>query len=413
MKANKTFTIVFFSFIAVVLGLFFYFNFSNNRFNWYESYKAESDQPYGTAFIMKMLTSYTDGEFTYNTKKPVHDLLDSAGQQQAYIFIGKSIFLDSADKEAMMAFIANGNDALIATTYMPPAIISKVLESECVERISYFNTEAITITANFYHPEFKAATPYSFSRRVNDRDVPYTWHYLEPTALCDSVNSIVPLGYIESTSVNFYKIPYGKGNLYLHTNPILFTNYFMTKEINTSYASSVFSHFQHKNLIWDEYSKVPLYNWGNNLEQSPLYFIMEQPSLRYAWWFLLAIAFLYVLFAAKRKQKIIPVLEPRANTSLQFVNMIASLHYLNQNHSDMARKKMKHFLHYVRTKYNLSTHKIDDVFIKKLSLKSHVSEQDVESIFEQYKVVEKFKDITVSRLADLYKHIDNFYKHGK
>jgi hypothetical protein len=413
MKNNKIFTIVFFSFLAIVLVFFFYMNFKEKRFNWYESYKSESDQPYGTAFIMKMLKSYADAKFTYNTKKPVHDLLDSAGENQAYVFIGESIFLDSADTDALVTFIANGNDAFLATTYVPPAIISNVLIGECDNEVAYANQEAKTIQTNFYHPRFAASTPYSFTYKIKDREVSYFWDYLDPAVLCDSVNSLVPLGYIEPTHVNFLKIPYGKGNLYLHSNPILFTNFFMTKESNTAYASSVFSHLRRNHIVWDEYSKVPMYNWGNKLEQSPLYFIMEQQSLRYAWWLLLVTALLYVLFAAKRKQKIIPVLESRANTSLQFVSLIASLHYHNQNHTDMARKKMKHFLHYVRTKYNMSTHKIDDVFIKKLSLKSGVSEQEVENIFDHYKFVEKFKNITVSRLADLYRHIDNFYKHGK
>jgi hypothetical protein len=187
----------------------------------------------------------------------------------------------------------------------------------------------------------------------------------------------------------------------------------MTKEVNTDYASAVFSHLRHKNLIWDEFSKVPSYNYGNSLERSPLYFIMQQQSLRYAWWILLIASILYVVFAAKRKQKIIPVIESKVNTSLQFVNMVAALHFLNQNHKDMALKKMRHFLYHVRTKYNLSTNKIDETFIKKLSLKSQVSEADINIIFEHYNVVDRFKNITDSRLADLYKHIDNFYKQGK
>jgi hypothetical protein len=386
----------------------------DKRYSWYESYKAESDQPYGTAFIMKMLKSSTPGKFIYNTKQPLHDLLDTTGLR-TYVFIGESIYLDSSDTHALIDFVANGNDAFIATPYLPYDLVSIVLVSECVEEenVSYLNTEEKTIHANFYHPKFISENPYSFSFHQQGRYISYYWNYLDPAVLCDSSNSIVPLGYIEPTQVNFFKIPYGKGNLYLHSNPILFTNYFMIKEKNTEYASSVFSHLQRNDLIWDEYSKIPLYNFGNNLQKSPLYFIMQQQSLRYAWWILLVTAILYVLFAAKRKQKIILVLEPRANTSLQFVNMVASLHYHNQNHSDMARKKMKHFLHFIRTKYNLSTNKIDDVFIKKLSLKSHVSEQAIENIFSQYRVVEKFTDITVSRLEDLHSLIDNFYKQGK
>src|SRR5688572_1959134 len=412
MKNNRTFTIAFFGILAVILLAFFYFNFKDKRYSWYENYKAESDQPYGTEFIMKMLKGYGSGKFTYNTKKRLSVLLDSAKENQSYVFIGEAMYLDSLSNLALARFIANGNDAFIAVTN-PPKIISTVWFSECADEMSYPFTEAITVDANFYHPQFAAEKSYPFSYRMRDRDVNYQWKYLGSIALCDSVRSIVPLGYIDPTLVNFFKIPYGEGNLYLHTNPIVFTNYFMTQERNTAYASGVFSHLKHENVIWDEFSKVPSFNYGNSLDRSPLYFIMQQQSLRYAWWILLITTILYIFFAAKRKQKIIPVIEPKANTSLQFVKMIASLHFLNQNHKDMALKKMKHFLYQVRTKYNLSTNKIDDAFIKKLSLKSQVSEEEINSIFKHYKVVEEFKNITDSRLVDLYIHIDKFYKQRK
>ena len=362
---------------------------------------------------MKMLKAQTPGNFTYNTKKSISSLLDSGIQNTAYVFVGGSLYLDSMSAEVLVNFIARGNDAFIACQYMPSRITRQMMLSDCGEEIEYFDTQATTIQTNFYHPAFQVQEPYSFTYRIQDKDEDNRWYYLNSSVLCDSLTYLVPLGYMEPMMVNFYKIPFGKGNLYVHTNPILFSNYFMTKESSVSYASSVISHVNYNNLIWDEFSKIPLQNFGNDLQRSPLYFIMEQQSLRYAWWILLVSIILYTLFVAKRKQKIIPVLEPRANTSLQFVNMVSSLHYHNQNHSDMARKKMRHFLHHIRTKYNLSTQKIDDVFVKKLSSKSHVSEADIHAIFDNYKVVEKFKDITVSRLADLYKHIDNFYKQGK
>lgn len=413
MKTNRTFTIVFFCFLAVVLVLFFYFNFRNKRYNWYENYKAESDQPYGTAFIMKLLEKETPGSFTYNTKKPLREVLTPSLQNSAYVFIGNGIFFDSTDAEALVNFIARGNDAFIACEFAHNLIIRQVLTNECTEEVSYFNTKTITVQANFYNPAFYTTTPYSFSYRMQDEDIENTWHYLDPSMLCDSVKSLVPLGYLEPSHVNFFKIPYGEGNLYIHTNPVMFSNYFMAKEENLPYASSAFSHLKYDDLIWDEFSKIPMRYYGNDLRNSPLYFMMQQPSLRYAWWVLLVSIILYILFVAKRKQKIIPVMEPRTNTSLQFINTIASLHYHHQNHSDMARKKMRHFLHHVRTRYNLSTQKTDDVFIRKLSLKSDVSEQDIQTIFDHYRVVEKFKDITVSRLAEFYNLIDNFYKQGK
>jgi hypothetical protein len=52
------------------------------------------------------------------------------------------------------------------------------------------------------------------------------------------------------------------------------------------------------------------------LSMSPMRFILNNPPLRYAWYLLLLGLLIFVLFNAKRKQRIVPVIEPLKNTSL-------------------------------------------------------------------------------------------------
>lgn len=415
MKNNRLFTIIFFSILAVVLLAFFSLINQDKRYAWYENYKTENDQPYGTLFIRKLLASYATEGFVYNTKKPVHKLLDSlTGKHESmYVFIGPGPYLDSTDRTAFKKYIADGNDAFIISTNIQDELLHSVYTPECINTLTYGGIDTITVNANFYLPAFTEKRPHSFAYRLNDEDIKYYWRHLSPSVLCDSVTALVPLGYFDADHVNFFKIPHGKGNVYVHTNPIMFTNYFMTRERSTEYASSVFSHSGYRTIIWDEYSKDPFYQPDKSPTYNPLYYIMQQPSLRYAWWVMLALTLLYVFFAAKRKQRFIPVLEPKSNTSLAFLKMVSSLHYHNQNHGDMARKKMRHFLHFVRTRYNLSTQKVDETFIQKLAAKSKVSEAEIEIILNQYRIIDNFQDIDSGRLADLYTAIDNFYKQAK
>lgn len=415
MKNNRTFTIVFFSVLAVVLVLFFFLTRDSRRYNWRETYDPASDQPYGTLFIRELLKSYATDGFVYNTKKPVQELLDSARtkKKSAYVFIGHSMNTDSLDIQALKKYLDSGNDVFLITPYVSDGINNAFYQSECSKSLFTQAVDTLTVQANFYHPEFTAKKPYRFTFRINDDDTPYNWDHLAGSVLCDSVKSIVPLGYFGPHYVNFFKIPYGKGNLFVHTNPVMFTNYFMVKEKITEYASAVFSHTTAKAIIWDEYSKIPFYRKNRNPYYNPLYFIMQQPSLQYAWWVMLALALLYVFFAAKRRQRFIPVLEQKTNTSLAFLTMVSSLHYHNQDHGDMARKKMRHFLHTIRTKYSLSTHKIDAEFVKKLSIKSQVSIPEIDLIFDQYQIIDKFQDIDSQRLVHLYNAIQNFYNKAK
>ena len=79
----------------------------------------------------------------------------------------------------------------------------------------------------------------------------------------------------------------------------------------------------------------------------------------------------------------------------------------------MARKKMRFFLHTVRTRYGLHTHTIDQSFIEKLAAKSQVSQAEVDLIFQQYRIINNFQDIDSAPLANLYNAIQNFYNKAK
>jgi hypothetical protein len=414
----RTVIIILFSVLGVILIIFFVFDSDDTvRYQWHETYRVESDQPYGTAFIKKLLETYRpDGDFIFNRKKPLKDLLDSADLTETdYVFIGQNIHLNSQDEEALANFIYAGNDAFIASINAPESLLSRIHQFECDRSVFYMNNLAESANMNFYHQALKKTGGYDFAYRMGTEDRAYYWNIINREVFCDSARSIVAVGFLAPNEANFISIPHGKGNLYLHSNPIAFTNYFLTKPDKVDYASGVFSHMRGKNMIWDEFSKISFMRNNEEHYNSPLSYILQQPSLKYAWWMLLATIMLYVIFAAKRTQRVIPVLEQKTNTSLEFVQLISALHYQNGNHLDMARKKMKYFLYFIRSKYGIHAQSFKDEHMIKLAEKSKVSLGDVQGIFSQYSLIERnsYTNIEASRLLDLYFAIDNFYKHCK
>jgi hypothetical protein len=405
--------------LAVVL-LVYFFNNNNNKstkYQWYQGYRADSNQPYGTLFIQKMLASYHTGKFTLSLKEPVHKVLDGdfSDGNTDYVLIGQSIHLDDADVAALHKFIENGNDVFIATLDAPTSLVNSVYTNYCEASFSYDYNLDTAVYANFYHESLRKTKDYEFRYRVGSEEYPYLWRSLDRSALCDSTVAFSALGYQQGDRVNFVKIPYGSGNLYLHTSPLMFTNYFMTREDKVEYASSVFSHLSGENIIWDEVSKVPFSELDNPYD-SPLYYIMQQPALKYAWWMLIAAGILYIIFASKRTQRVIPVLEAKTNTSLEFLNVISSLHYQNPDHLDMARKKMKYFLYFIRARYGINTQHLTDEQAKRLSEKAKVDINDVVLIQQRYKTLENYAGVSdgdAERLVDLYQAIDKFYKNCK
>jgi hypothetical protein len=418
VKKNRIVIVILFTVLATSVLLYFaYLNENTKRYQWYETYKATSDQPYGTLFIKQLLEDYRPGgDFIFNDKKPLHELLSNKNlkKNSAYVFIGQSIYLTEEDASALVHFIDNGGDAFIASLDLPEKILKDIYYPECDSTITIDFTETESMNLNFYHQTLKLNGGYNFAYRYGLEDRSYSWNYISNKAFCDSTATLVPLGFHRDDHVNFLKIPAGKGNLYIHTNPIVFTNYFLLNSEKTAYAAKVFSHLKGNQIVWDEYSKLP-FTENNNAYNSPLYYVLQQPSLKYAWWLLLVTVLLYVLFFAKRQQRVVPVLEPKTNTSLEFVNLISTLHYQNGNHLDMARKKMKYFLYFVRSKYGIHAETFTLEQMQKLADKAKVGISDVQIIFQQYALIEqKFQHtMEANRLLDLYNAIENFYRNSK
>jgi hypothetical protein len=141
---------------------------------------------------------------------------------------------------------------------------------------------------------------------------------------------------------------------------------------------------------------------------------LQQPSLKYAWWLLLLTIVLYVFVAAKRAQRPIPVLEVKSNTSLEFVRMISSLHYVNGNHMDMAKKKMKYFLYFIRSRYGIHETNFTSETVTKLAEKSKVDRQYIADIINQYHGIEGMQyNILPDTLTAFFDAVERFYKHCK
>lgn len=410
--------IILFTILAGLLLTYFFWNREERiQYSWKESYKADSDQPYGTQFIRQLLEHYRPGEkFILNNNKPLHELLgkDTAdyGSPADYVFIGDQLYLTPKDQDALLAFIYAGNDAFIATRYLPFAVIDSIFTPECEEGIFLHEHVLPTATFNFYHTSLQARNGYTYAYRDGGQHRSYSWMALQPGVFCDSTRSVVPLGHFDN-HVNFFKLPFGYGNLYIHTNPIAFTNYFMRTTDKAEYAASALSHLGGRAIIWDEFSRSE-FTTPSGRQTTPLAYILQHASLKYAWWMMLASAILYTVFTAKRRQRIIPVREEKVNTSLEYVKMVSALHFENGNNRDISVKKMKHFLYFIRSRYGIHG-QVTEEFLKRLAERSKVERKSIEIIFEEYTRIEnnRYGSEGAHQLMTLNHAIDYFYKHCK
>src|SRR5690606_25348313 len=174
------------------------------------------------------------------------------------------------------------------------------------------------------------------------------------------------LGYYDSENpkleeLNYIKVNYGKGTFLLHNLPEAFSNYYLLKG-NENYAASVLSYIDADKVYWDEHLKS-----GRKIVTSPMRFVLDQASLIWAYYVLIAGLFIFVIFKGKREQRIVEIIKPLENTSVEFTKTIGDLYFQHKDYSNIIAKKITYFLETIRTKYYLNTNEIDAAFLKKMA----------------------------------------------
>ncbi len=192
-----------------------------------------------------------------------------------------------------------------------------------------------------------------------------------------------------SINVDFIKVPFGKGHFYIHSEPLILTNYYLLNSRN-KYVESVLSYFPDRETVWFIENYAPL-------SMSPLRFIESNPPLKYAWYLLLFGMVVFVLFNAKRKQRKVPIIEPLKNTSVEFIRSIGNLYLQEGDFHEMMAKKAQYFLNKIRMDLLIDTQNLDEQFINKLHLKTGKS---IELIKEAVELVKKGQNPSASVMKE-------------
>ncbi len=220
------------------------------------------------------------------------------------------------------------------------------------------------------------------------------------------------LGYSSSLNKNLVAIKSINGTIFLHTAPVVFTNFFLLYEDNRQYFEKLMSLLpaDTKKVVWDNYY---LYNYHDNKPQQQhglLSVILKYDNFRWAFWVALLFLLLYFITEVKRKQRFIPSYAKPKNDSLEFVTTIGDLYYEKGDHKNLAEKLTQYFLDYVRSNYKISTAEINSVFANQLSVKSNKNISDIHAIIEYTHTINLSDAITQKQLMDYYEALENFYK---
>ncbi|MFN7119676.1 MAG: hypothetical protein ACK4TA_22970, partial [Saprospiraceae bacterium] len=337
MKSRRYIILILLFIILVLLTLVFLSN-RKQRFDWTPTYTETSKQPYGGFIIAELLKNYFPGKEYTVLRDSVNGLLPTNSTGSNYVFIGEGLFLDSMDVQTLLKFVENGNTAFISSRTIPYDLMFYVYYDECNESYweDYATVDDSTAFLNLNHPNLKVNKAFRYDHLLRNKKRNYAWSYIPDYYFCDEEFSFKELGRMNDSLIHFAKVRYGEGTFFLHTVPLAFSNIAMLDSTHLQYANRVFSYLTPGKIYWDEYSKTSeavgrrRNNQSNRAlsKESPLQYVLSQPPLAWAWYLLLSIGLLFLLFRTKRRQRVIPVLEPNTNTSLEFVSTIGRLYFL-------------------------------------------------------------------------------------
>lgn len=430
MKLNRKRIVILVGIVVLLFGLIWQFRGGGRGISWLETYAYDSRDPYGANVLYQLLDHYFPG---YSVKL-LEDSLQLPGDGVGganYVFIGNGMVLDSLEVERLLDFVARGNRALLISRTLPDGLMQRLLPSvSCDGEFwyweDYYELEDTAVRLSLPAHGRSPGLSHNIYYRRRSTVSPYRWQYFDRVFFCgDDDSTMSALGYMNDTLVNFGALPHGKGLFLFHSTPMAFSNLHLLEKSMLPYAEEVFSKLAVGPIYWDEYSKVPeeVARRRNQAgyppaerrlnTQSPLQYVLSQPALTWAWYLLLGLALLYLLFRSKRRQRAIPVREPNANTSLEFLETIGRLYFLQNDHRGLVLQQMKLFLAFVRRRYGLQTHDSEVDFVEKLAGKSEIPADHIRDLLARHRAIERSARIEAEELIAFHQKIEHFYKYCK
>lgn len=209
-------------------------------------------------------------------------------------------------------------------------------------------------------------------------------------------------------------VPYGKGEVIFVSSPLLFTNYGMLEGNTSVYIFRLMSYLADLPVYRTEaYVKTDAMLVA---EQSPFREFIKRPPLRWALYLALLGVVLFMIFTARRRQRVIPIMSKPANRSLEFIQLIGTLYYQRKDHVNLVRKKFKLFAEELRKTagVDISDVNTDDREYLLLAEKTGMNSDRLKKVIRQIRLVLHSEgNISVEEMRSLIDAMDTIVRHAK
>ncbi|MBT0608399.1 DUF4350 domain-containing protein [Aequorivita echinoideorum] len=362
--------------------------------DWRTSYTSFDKIPFGGFVLFEELNSlFKNAEISKIDEDPYEFLVKNEYEaNSAYVFINDNISFDERQLEEILKYTEAGN-----TVFISSRSVGYVLrDSLGISTYTNYNILENEIKPTFFNSRLQMDSLPKYKKGV----------FKSVFEDIDTLNTKA-LGFYASEEkkldeLNFIEVNYGKGKFLLHNLPEAFSNYYLLKN-NGQYAANVLSYIASDKIYWDEYLKT-----GRKVVTSPMRFVLDQAPLTWAYYVLAGGLLIFMLFKGKREQRIVEVITPLENTSVEFTKTVGDLYFQHKDYSNIISKKITYFLETIRSRYYLNTNEISEEFINKLATKSGNSIEKTQKLFNLIRILKGRSVHSEADLLELNKKIEDF-----
>jgi hypothetical protein len=389
MKLNRYFFIL----LAFVVAYGLFEHYRPKPLDWDATYKNTDKIPFGTKALFELLPTVMQQPSVKSVRMPAYNHLSERKlpTPSNYVFVARYLEFDSNDLRKLMAYARQGNNVFLSAYYFPDTL-GKMLGFRALLRTPKLRDT--TLVNNFTNPQLHKPGGYNFfhddGRNYLVTKDPKTTQVLGRNARREPI---------------FIKIAYGKGYFYVHNLPLAFTNFFVLDRQTSDYAFKALSYLPARPTYWDEYQKQGRFN---EEQQSIFRYIRSQSALTWAYYVVVVGLLFYAFFAGKRTQRVIPVVEPPRNTSLEFVQTVGRVYYQQGDHNNLGQKMIYYFLAGIRERYGLSTTVLDNEFAETLSRRTGVNLEETRELVQTLQAARRTVTLSEEDVLVLNNAIERF-----
>ena len=398
IKSSKIFIII----IIGAIGLLTFLEASEPEpINWFPSYAKTDKIPLGTFISYDLIhKAFGSGGFKEINLPPYEFLTDNDTITGTYFFINGSINFGKDELNKILNWVEKGNTIFVSAKTIENQLLDTLnIEMDNLLSLDEISTKPLVELSN---QNLKAESPFLY-----DQDI-YNPYFSKLDTTNTTVLGITQLYNdtlsIKDPKINYIRQSFGDGQILLHTFPEAFGNYFMLNDKNYRYTQNLLAYVNPaQKILWDNY-----YKSGKTFYTSPLFLLLNNRYLKWAYYFVLIGAILFVIFEGKRKQRSIPIIAPLKNQTLSFTRTISGMYFEKGKHKEIATKQNLLFLDYVRNTLRIPTDSLDQKTIIDIAARSNNSIEDTKTIFRHFEELNKKSKIENEELMHLYELIITF-----